>query len=192
MQPEYQFQNDNGVIKRKGIVHRVGIILTIIGVVGAIGGVVLVSRYFFNGSSEEGQEELKDSEIMYTEEDYTPVLAIYAGLGEESVYEDLEDGLKEVNRDAVISLEGDNGTIRVPGSDAEYIKFKIRKDEDDEEDYSPYLAYDFTYVHQLSDGSNAYIMQSGENTFQHYNGQLTTSEFFHKIEAISDHLSFVY
>ena len=68
------------------------------------------------------------------------------------------------------------------GFDDTLVCGKANSDEEGESD----AVYDLMYVHE--DGEESmYIKKSGEDTYQHYNGAVT-SDFSSKEEAISNHI----
>lgn len=125
-----------------------------------------------------------DEEVVSYDDsgDYTPILKIYARLDEDMMMEELSELTEEIDYDATINIEGESGTINLPNNDSEYIYFDIEKGDEGESD----IAYDIMYIYE-NDDLSMYIMQTGDNTYQHFNGEVT-SEFATKEEAISNHL----
>ena len=153
-------------------------VIVIVFILGAVFGALV----FGGKTGGEGNSNEKGSEYaVFDIDDYTPMLIIYSKLGDESSIDDLKDTVEETNKDAKVEIIGKSGNIKLLGS-KEYIHFDIESGEEGESD----AAYDFIYVYE--DGEESmYIKKSGEDTYQHYNGAVT-SDFSSKEEAISNHL----
>ena len=112
------------------------------------------------------------------------MLKVYSKLADEQTpVDDLQEEVKKLNEKATVELfDDDHGEVYVNGATEEYLTFDIIREEED----SPDMADNFVY-HDEINGINYTIRLSGENTYQHFNGQLT-SEFNSKKDAIMDHL----
>ena len=126
------------------------------------------------------------------EEDERAALAAYIGttemqelykklLGKEVVIAFMQsDYFKDDDKFHIGATTNESGAITREGS-SEYITFHITNDEID----TPDTAVDFV-LHDEVDGQDTYIMQSGENTYQFFNGSVTTE--YDKLEyAFLDH-----
>ena len=95
-----------------------------------------------------------------------------------------EDYFKD-DKDIAIETNVDETAGVISFKDSkERIEFDIIHEEED----SPDTAVNFTYVEEFK-GSRTFIIKSGENTYQHFNGRVT-NEFDRIEDAIKDHQLF--
>ena len=146
----------------------IGIIaIAIIGIIGAV--VVVVSA-----KKHEGQGQGDTSQTNEFESDYSNAMKLFKVLcGRDILVDNLKEEARKINLEIEI-LDGIDGqkNIYVKDSD-DYISFTNLKEEPD----SPDTAVDFKF-----------IIKSGENTYQHFDGRLTT-EFETVEDALNYHLS---
>lgn len=178
MQPEYIAPNT--VNKRQPLIRAVVIVIVALVIFGA--GLGVGAILFTSDNKITIDEEI----VSYNDsKDYTPMLTIYSRLDEDMMMEELSELIEEIDYSATINIEGESGTINLPNNDSEYIYFDIEKGDEGESD----IAYDIMYVYE-NDDLSMYIMQTGDNVYQHFNGEVT-SEFATKEEAISNQLGYI-
>ncbi len=161
----------------------------IVGVVALFAVIIIVALVLAissNSANNTGGNNSNETIDIDVTDDFTDAQKMYMTLnGKEITVEYIaKDYLKEFKNNYYINTKEDRtGTITFAGAN-EYIKFDIINEEDD----SPDTAINFAY-HETINGEDTFIIQSSENTFQHYNGQVTNE--FDKIEdAIMDHRLF--
>ena len=145
---------------------------------------LLITPTIWHRSELMTEEDIASEEEANFYEDYSDMLKVYSKLADEQTpVDDLQEEVKKLNEKATVELFDDNhGEVYVNGATEEYLTFDIIREEED----SPDMADNFVY-HDEINGINYTIRLSGENTYQHFNGQLT-SEFNSKKDAIMDHL----
>lgn len=156
----------------------IGIIaIAIIGIIGAV--VVVVSA-----KKHEGQGQGDTSQTNEFESDYSNAMKLFKVLcGRDILVDNLKEEARKINLEIEI-LDGIDGqkNIYVKDSD-DYISFTNLKEEPD----SPDTAVDFKYIDIVNE-EESFIIKSGENTYQHFDGRLTT-EFETVEDALNYHLS---
>lgn len=113
--------------------------------------------------------------------DFTSMQKLFAKLcGKEIIVDFLEEQyFKDLGEFEIENIA--NRTGHINGKTDEYITYDIVNEEND----SPDTAINFAY-HQTIDDKDTFIIKSGENTYQHYNGAIT-NEFDNIEDAIMDH-----
>jgi len=102
-------------------------------------------------------------------------------LGKEVVISFIPSDYLDNNDKYVIETTVDKTGTITNSDTTEYISFSITNDEID----TPDTAVDFV-LHEKIEGVDTYVMQTGENTYQFFNGSVTTE--YDKLEdAILDH-----
>lgn len=176
-----QGQNKNQNQNRSKSTTKKAIIITaVIIVIMAIAAVLLVVLL---PKTEGGQNPDGQGQANVFESDYSDTMKLYKALnGREILVEDLEAEAKKQNQSISVFVDDmQKGTI---GTDAEneYITFTQVQEEED----SPETAIDFVY-HETIGEEDSFVLQSGEDTYQHFNGAIT-NEFKTIDEALNDHL----
>ena len=145
---------------------------------------LLITPHFWKNSALMTDEQVADAEKVSHYEEYSDVLKIYSKTDDVmTAVDDLQENIKKINQKANLQTYQGYGFIVVGYSKTtEYIRFDIVHEEED----SPDMAINFVY-HEEREGTDYTIRQSGEKTYQHFNGVIT-SEFESKDEAILDHL----
>ena len=124
------------------------------------------------------------SDIVNHADYYTTMQKIFTKVcGREIVISTLRDELKDISNEIDIEDYNSYGRIVLAGT-KEYIQYLSVNEESD----SPDTAVDFVY-HEPIQNTDTFILQSGEKTFQHFNGSLT-NEFETLDEAVMDHQLF--
>ncbi len=156
----------------------------IVGVLVIIVGILVTPTIWKNSALMTKEDIATESNNAY-DKDYTAMQNIYLELDDdhEIAVDDLQDKLAKLNKDAKLDVQPDEGIITLEETE-EYIAFTVFKEEDD----SPDEAKDFVY-HDLIDETDLTIYKSGEETYQHFNGSVS-SEFKTKKEALNYHLMF--
>ena len=155
----------------------IGIILIIIGAV--------VTPVFWKNSALMTEEDIAVESDNAYDKDYTAMQKIYLELDDDNeiAVDDLQDKLAKLDKAATLELQANGGTILINDT-TESITFTVFREESD----SPDEAKDFVY-HDLVNDTDLTIHKSSEDSYQHFNGAITT-EFKNKKEAINYHLMF--
>ena len=171
---ENQVQSQSKSTTKKAIIITVAII--------AVMAIVAICLILFVPKAEGGQGGDQEQANAF-ESDYSNTMKFYKDInGQEILVEDIEGKAKKYDENVSVFVDDSNkGTIKL-NAENEYISFTQIQEEDD----SPETAIDFVY-HETVNEEDSFVMQSGENTFQHFNGAIT-NEFDNIDEALNDHL----
>ena len=144
---------------------------------------LLITPTIWKQSALMTDEQIASAEEASFYEDYSETLKIYSKLDDEQIPVDtLQIEVKKLNEKAVLNANRHQGRIYIEDTPNEYISFDVVVEEED----SPEMAINYVY-HDIIGQDEYTIHLSGENTYQHFNGRLT-SEFGSKKDAIMDHL----
>lgn len=161
------------------------IIITVAIIVVMIIAAVIILAVVPKQTGDQGKAEQGQSEAEIRKKDYTTTMKLFADIiGKEIVVDDLQEQAKKVDENFLISdNEKPTGRLYLPEAN-DYIEFTIFNEEDD----SPDTAIDFIYNYPANE-EIGYVMQSGEKTYQNFNGAIT-NEFDNVDDALADSLLF--
>ena len=129
-------------------------------------------------------DQSKKGDETAQEANYTDMQKLFLELiGKEVVIEFMAEDYFKNDQFATVDNEDGTGKVILPGT-SEYIQYNIVNEEED----SPDTAIDFVY-HETVNDRDTFIMQSGENTYQYFNGSVT-EEYDNLKDAINYHLLF--
>ena len=155
------------------------IIITTIIIAAMAIATILTVLLITNKTSTEGQGQTQQDNVF--EKSYSEAMKLYKELNDKEIpVDELENEAKKLNINITVRQSKDTGTILLKDTN-ETINFQIIKEDD-----SSNTAIDFVYHENIS-GKDTFVLQSGEKTFQHFNGT-ATNEFKSIEEALNDHL----
>lgn len=176
--PFINLNNETGYGSRLKKPIIITLVVIVVMVVAAILVVVLTPKT--------NPSDKKDNTPAYDKTaSFTKMQKLFTQLcGKEIVVEFIAEQYFKKNGDYDVSTFANHtGQISLKGTD-EYIVFDVINEEED----SPDMAVNFAY-HQTINEKDTFVIQSGENTYQHYNGAIT-NEFDNIEDAILDHQLF--